>query len=224
MALFCAASISCSLRAQDARAPLSTTGTSTNSAVADQENRDIKPRDTLKFNILEDPEGRGLFPLVQVTDFGDAQFPISASTQEYITIKAAGRHLADLRAELKQKLDADFYQDATISLDLHSVAGADQRGGGLLNSGRVLIYGSVNATIPLKDEQKLTLSEVFAMLGGQTQYANLKKVEVMRMDPVTKQSTPMIKNVKKMLDGDLSEDIPLMDGDRIKVEDRKVIF
>lgn len=199
-------------------------GSNTNTPVADQENRDLKPRDTLRFNVLEDPAGRGIFPQIQITDLGDAQFPISTGSGEYISVKAAGRRLAEVRKELKQKLDADYYQNSTVSLDLLSVAGSDQRGGGSVNAGKVIIYGAVNATIPIREEQKLTLSEIFAQLSSQTEFAKLTRVEVMRVDPANKQNTTIIKNVKKLLDGDLADDMELKDGDRIKVAEKFVRF
>jgi len=198
---------------------------STNNAALDQEQRELKPLDILRFTILEDPTGRGQFPSITITELGDAQFPVSANSQETISVKAAGRKLAELRKELKQKLDADYYQNATISLELQQTRDLNQgpRTGPASNA-KVIVHGSMVATIPLRDDQKLTISEVFAQLSSQSQYANLKKVELQRVDPATKQSKSTFINVKKLLDGDLSGDVELKDGDRIKVVDRGVIF
>lgn len=201
------------------------TATTTNTPALDQEARELKPLDTLRYNILEDPAGRGQFPQIQITELGDAQFPISATSQEYIVVKAAGRRLADLRKELKQKLDADFYQNATVNLEVVRTRESEGPSKGIAsNPGKVIVYGSISQTIPLREDQKLTLSEAFAMLSAQSQYANLKKVELLRLDPATKRNVSTFKNVKKMLDGDLTEDVELKDGDRIKVVDRTVIF
>ena len=198
---------------------------STNNAALDQEQRELKPLDILRFNILEDPAGRGQFPSITITELGDAVFPVSANTQETVKVKAAGRKLAELRTELKQKLDADYYQNATISLELQQTRDLNQSAkSGPANNAKVLVFGSIAANIPLRDDQKLTISEVFAQLSNQSQYANLKKVELQRVDSTTKQSKSTFINVKKLLDGDLSGDVELKDGDRIKVVDRSVIF
>lgn len=199
--------------------------TSTNGPVLDGEVRDLKPLDTLRFNILEDPPGRGQFPAIVITELGDAQFPISAGSQEYVKVKAAGRRLADLRKELKQKLDAEFYQNATITLEVVKTRESEERPRGPTSAGKVIVHGSMTATVPLREGEKLFLSELFAMLSAQSQYANLKKVEIQRYDPVTKKTQTIPKNVKVMLeDGNLKDDIELKDGDKIRVVDRGIIF
>ena len=199
--------------------------TTTNAPALDQEQRELKPLDVLRYNVLEDPAGRGQFPIITISELGDAQFPVSAGSQEYIPVKAAGRKLAELRKELKQKLDADYYQNATVNLELHQTRdlnNAQKLGPG--NNAKVIVFGSMNATIPLRDDQKLMLSELFAQLSNQSQYAQLKKVELQRIDPATKLSKSSFINVKKLLDGDLTGDIELKDGDKLKVVDRNVIF
>jgi len=203
-----------------------TTTGSTNAPVLDQEARELKPLDTLRFNIVEDPPGRGVFPPVQITELGDAQFVISAGSQEYVKVKAAGRKLADLRKEIKEKLDAEFYQNATVNLELMKTRESEERS--KVNpgsSGKVVVHGSISAQIPMRDGEKLMLSDVFASLSSQSQYANLKKVELQRIDPVTKKTQTIIKDVKRMLEkGDLKDDIELKDGDRIHVVDKGIIF
>ncbi len=206
------------LLAQDAAAG------STNNAALDQEARELKPRDTLKFNILEDPSaGRGSFPPIQITEFGDAQFPISISSQEYVAIKAAGRKLADLRKELKEKLDADYYKNATVSLDLVTFDRLPKVDLNNPNPAKVVVLGSINHTVPLREGQKLMLSDLFSQIAGNNPSANLKKVEVMRVNPDTKKTDILKRDVKKMLEqGDLKDDIELKDGDRIRVPEKLI--
>lgn len=200
-------------------------GSSTNSVALDQETRELKPLDVLRFTILEDPAGRGQFPTVTISELGDAQFPVSVNSQEYVPVKAAGRRLADLRRELKQKLDADYYRNATVNLELLQTRDLSQGGRpGPAGNAKVIVHGSISATFPVREDQKLTVSEVFAQLSERSQFANLRKVELQRIDPATKQSKSTFINVKKLLDGDLSGDVELRDGDRLKVVDRSVIF
>lgn len=211
--------------AQAPSAPPAASSASTNNVALDQESRELKPLDVLRYTILEDPAGRGQFPTVTISELGDAQFPVSANSQEYIPVKAAGRRLADLRRELKQKLDADYYQNATVNLELHQTRDLSQGARpGPASNAKVIVHGSMSATFPVREDQKLTISEVFAQLSERSQFANLKRVELQRIDPVTKQSKSTFINVQKLLDGDLSGDVDLKDGDRIKVVDRKVIF
>jgi len=197
---------------------------STNNVALDQEARELKPRDTLKYNILEDPSsGRGSFPPIQITEFGDAQFPVSISSQEYVAIKAAGRKLADLRKELKEKLDAEYYKNATVSLDLVTFDRLPKVDLNNPNPAKVIVFGTINHTVPLRDGQKLTLSELFSQIAGGNPSANLKRVELMRVNPETKRTEILRRDVKRMLDlGDLKEDIELKDGDRIRVQDKLI--
>ncbi len=218
--------------AQDTNASASNevnAGGNSNSAASakglDQETRDLKPRDSLRFSILEDPaRANAQFGRVDISELGDAQFPISAAGGEYINVKAAGRRLADVRREVKQRLEEDYYHTATVSVDVLGVAGS-LASPSSANFGKVVIYGSISHTIVLPEDRKRTLSDVFSGLPRQD-FVNLKKVEVFRWDAkAQKLLPPVTKNVKKMLDsGDLTDDIELSDGDRIKVIDRGVIF
>ena len=206
-----------------------TAASATNNAAGvkslDQETRDLKPRDALRFAILEDPaRSSAQFGRVDVSDLGDALFPISSSSGEYINVKAAGRRLADVRREVKERLEADYYHTATVSVDVLGV-GSTLGNSAAANVGKVYIFGSISYTIPLPEDRKRTLSEVFVGLPRQ-EFVNLKKVQVFRWDAKAQKLQPGIfKNVQKMLnDGDLSADIELNDGDRIKVVDKGVIF
>lgn len=190
----------------------------------DQETRDLKAHDGLSFTILEDPN-RSNGGKIEINELGDAKFPITATGSEYINIKAAGRRLADVRREIKQRLEEEYYHVATVSVDVWGI-GTTASASQSANTAKVIVYGkSINQTIPLKENEKLTLSEAFARI-GHLEFAKLSKVEVFRWDPKAQKLLPAItKNVKKMLDsGDLSEDIELSDGDRIKVLDRGINF
>ena len=97
----------------------STSNSSASAKTLDQETRDLKPRDSLRFSILEDPaRANAQFGRVDISELGDAQFPISAAGGEYINVKVAGRRLADVRREVKQRLEEDYYHTATVSVDV----------------------------------------------------------------------------------------------------------
>lgn len=205
----------------------------TNASVAtlqiDPEARELRPRDAFRYRIHEDPVGGSDSLRASITDSGEAIFNVSRGYDTYVSIKAAGRRLADVRADLKNRLEADFYVGATIDLNLESIAlpqGGTADIGGVTTQSTVpsvIVFDAMQGEFAIPEGQPLMLSTIMLRLPS-NQFANRKKVEIQRVGPDGK-SLPLIKvDVDDLLlKNNRSADVELKAGDRIRVP-RKVIF
>ncbi|MCC7374063.1 MAG: hypothetical protein IT581_05375 [Verrucomicrobiales bacterium] len=165
--------------------------------------------DRVQYRIAEDPI-KGKDPIiVAVNGVGEASFPISRESDIRLTLQVRGKTLDQVKDELSQRLLADYYNKATIELAL-----ADKQ----LTPGRVQFFGELRGTIPLApDSPPLMLSDAVLQLGT-PDFADLKRVKVHRVDPVTQQSKEITVDVRSILkDGQRDRDIVLLDGDRVEV-------
>ncbi len=208
-------------------------GTGTNSAttgkskeylsttVVDPESRELKPRDGFRFSIDEDPPplggGAGFEQGVYVSDGGEAMFPVSRSGNAYIKLSVAGKKIADIRKELKEKLDGDFYKNCTVHLDLVQVnrgaASVDQ-------TARVTFYGEIKGVVAIGEGENLTISEAVLRVGG-SDYADLRKIKIHRLKKETGLEEIINVDVEKILKkGDRKGDVQLQGGDRVEVKEK----
>lgn len=190
--------------------------------VVDPEARELKPRDGFRFSVDEDPPpvggGVGSDTAVFISDGGEAMFPVSRTGTPYVKLSVAGKKIADIRKELKEKLDSEFYKDCTIHLDLVQVnrgaASVDQ-------TSRVTFYGEMTGVVAITEGETLTISEAVLRV-GRSEYADLRKVKIHRLDKETGREKVMpVVDVDKILKkGDRSGDIPLQGGDRVEVKEK----
>jgi polysaccharide biosynthesis/export protein len=84
---------------------------------------------------------------------------------------------------------------------------------------KIGIAGEINRpgsyTIPIKDAQTPTLTQALQLAGGITQAADLRQVKVNRLRPGGSRSAIAIDLWQLLRTGDLSNDLPLRDGDTI---------
>lgn len=169
----------------------------------------LRSGDQLQYRIAEDPV-RGQHPFtVGVNSVGEVNFPVCRDSDIRITVQVRGKTIPEVKAELTRKLLASYYNKATVELAL-----AEK----ILNPGKVQFFGEITGTIPIRpDSPVLMLSDAILQL-GQNEFADLSRVKVHRMDPVTQTERIIKKDVKGILRGSKrDEDIPLQDGDRVEV-------
>jgi protein involved in polysaccharide export with SLBB domain len=187
--------------------------------VVDPETRELKPRDGFRFSIEEDPpptlgggspDGGGVY----ISDGGEAMFPVSRSSTIYLKLTVAGKKLADVRKELKARLDAEYYKNCTIHLDLVQV----NRGSAAMDqSARVTIYGELSGVLPIGEGETMTISDAMLRV-GRSEDANMKKIKIHRLDKETNKEKIITVDVDKILkQGDRTHDEVLKGGDRIEV-------
>jgi hypothetical protein len=172
------------------------------------------PMDKFIFRIQEDPS-KGGEEMLTVSSLGEIRFPISRGAGEVITVSTRGKTLAEIKKELKQQLDAEYYQDATIFLRLQ-----DQN----VRPGKVYITGAIKQNIDLLPGDPKSVFTALLQVGS-NDFANLKRVKLWRLNPKTQKDEFQVIDVKSMLDGGTREkDVLLQDGDRIEVPEKSFIF
>lgn len=172
----------------------------------------LRANDRLLFRIAEDPV-RGSTPMrLGVNSLGEASFPISRDSDVRITVPVRGKTLAQVREEISAKLTEEYYHRATVELAM------DEK---ILTPGKVQFFGEIQTVIALSpDQPPLKLSDAILQVRA-PDFANLKRVRVHRLNPVTGQTTVIEVNVDAIIkDGQRERDVILEDGDRVEVKQK----
>lgn len=169
----------------------------------------LRTEDRLQFRIAEDPiPDRNPIGVV-VNTVGEASFPVSRDSDIRLNLRVRGKTLAEVRAELKRQLEQSYYHQATVTLMLD-----DKK----FSPGKAIFIGEVQGTVPiLPDEPPKMLSETVMSLRP-SDYADLKRVKLNRVDPQTKATETRVIDVRRIMRENVrDEDVELRDGDRIEV-------
>jgi polysaccharide biosynthesis/export protein len=169
----------------------------------------------LLFRVVED---RDPSVSLQVMDSGDVLVP-------YIgRVKASGKTSRELAADIKVLLEKDYYYQASVIISLNE-AGSGARGS-------VFVSGEVTrpGTVQIPKERRLMVSEAIIAAGGFQQFADQRKVRIIRKKigtaPGGGQATEeLIVDVKAVLDeGKVARDMELQPEDRIVVRAKMINF
>lgn len=165
------------------------------------------------FRVVED---RDPSVSLQVMDSGDILFP-------YIgRVKASGKTCRELAGELKTLLEKDYYYQATVILSPNEAVTGTR--GSVFISGEVMRPG----TVQIPKERRLMASEAIIAAGGFQQFADQRKVRIIRKKPGSpdgKATEELIVDVKAVLDeGVVSKDMELQPEDRVVVRAKLVNF
>jgi protein involved in polysaccharide export with SLBB domain len=145
------------------------------------------------------------------------QKPVSAAGELdvpplLLRVKVAGKTTTEAAADIKRRLEAEYYHRATVKLNIDRVSPIQVRAGTITLSGEVRMLG----TQEMIAGEPLRLSSAILKAGGFTQWADQRKVQVTRQVGGTAQSKDY--DVKKIIEkGDEKTDPILQDGDRIFV-------
>ncbi len=174
-------------------------------------------QDKVKFRIDEDPVREGDFPELIVSSLGHLSFPVSRSRQSpMITVTAVGKTLDQVKAELVAQLEADYYHKATVTIQLTSKSE---------RLGKVTFVGDmIRGFIPINPGEPKKLSEAI-IEKGYTEFANLRKVKIIRNVPGGKPPKEIIVDVDAILHkGRKDLDQILEDGDYVNVPEKGFVF
>jgi protein involved in polysaccharide export with SLBB domain len=187
------------------------------SSMADQqaptpEDYKLAPLDKLSISIEQDPvAGRPIE--IGVSSLFNLDVPVSRCCETTISMNVRGKTLAEVQAELKSKLEQDYYKTANVQLKL-----VDRER--TVRVGQVWLRGAVRGNIvQLEAGKKKTLWEALTQVGT-TEFAKLSKVRVDRVDPATGETKKIYVDIEAVDKGDRSKDIELQDGDRITVAEK----
>jgi len=172
----------------------------------------LGPQDKLSYHVEDDPAKAAEPDVVVVNALGNAAFRVTRGADLSINLNVAGKTLAEVREELKKKLDADYYQDAKVRLDLKETTP---------RFSQVLFIGKGTRGNVLQlpaNEEKRIFEAVFQV--GVNEWANLKKVKLIRVDPVTQKTETKVIDLEEIKKGNRANNIILQNGDIIDVPER----
>jgi polysaccharide biosynthesis/export protein len=147
-------------------------------------------------------------------------------------IRAAGRTCRDVAYQVKRKLEESVFVKATVILVLNRV---DERNRGNIDPTRGLttkavdtytVFGFVIRQGPyeLPWDQDVSITQALLRAGGPAQFANLKKVRVLRKLPSGQTKTIQV-DVKSIMSlGRMDRDIYIRTGDVIVVPEQRASF
>lgn len=168
--------------------------------------------DTVTFSITQDREAP---QVMRVTDTGELDF---SSFPKIGRISVVGRTCSQIAAELRHKLEADYYNHADVVLGVNQV--------NVQSVGRVYITGNVRAPGPqeLPSNERMTVANAIIRAGGFDKFADQGHVKITRKDKGGK-PTSFTVDVKAIIgQGNLDKDVELKDGDYINVPQKWINF
>ena len=165
--------------------------------------------DKLTFQVLEDREAARI---LVIADSGEADVP-------YIgRIPARDKTCHQLATEIKAALEKEYYYHASIVLALETSSRV---------LGRVYVWGQVRTQGPIDitPEESLTVGRAILRAGGFGDFANKKKVKVVRPAAGDNPKRSFELNLVEILEqGQTDKDLPLQSNDAIIVSSRFINF
>jgi polysaccharide export outer membrane protein len=173
----------------------------------------LRVGDTISFRISEDRtwNPQNAPQSLAVMDSGEVEVP-------YIgRVGAVGKTCKELAAELKTALEKDYYKQATVLLSLNVATPI---------LGRVYIWGQVHnqGSLDMTVNENLTAGKAILLAGGFSDFANKRKVKVVRTDANGKTQTFELDLQQVLEEGKIDKDIVLRPNDLIIVPSRLVNF
>lgn len=196
-------------------------GTINNMEVLDNSNT-IRPGDELSLRVVEDrtppmPYRVGVSGEINAPHVG--------------VVRAAGRTCRELAFSIKSMLEKSVFKKATVIITIDRRE-PDYRGGrgggygiGVAEQEIFTVFGQVirQGQYELSENSDVTISQAILQTGGFAQFANPKKVKLVRK--YRDGNKTILVNVDQIMrKGDLSKDIFIRDGDVIIVDEKTVNF
>lgn len=184
--------------------PTTNTVMRTNSMSVLDDKKRLGSNDYVSFRVVEDRDDDSQH--LRVNDNGELEVP-------YVGLVAArGRTCRDLAYTIKSLLEKEYYYHATVILAIDRVSEKAR--------GRVYVYGSVKGQGPqeIPADESYTVSKAIIRAGGFGDFANKRKVKVVR-----KGSQDLIVDLKRVIEeGHTDEDIVLQPDDQVYVPQRLI--
>jgi polysaccharide export outer membrane protein len=167
--------------------------------------------DRVSFRIVEDRrEPIGLI----VTESGEMEVPLIGR------VLATNKTCKQLAREIKPLLEKEYFHQATVIIGLDSI--------GTKSRGKIYITGQVRSQggMDIQPDEVLTVSKAILKAGGLADFANKKKVKLIRKKPgEPNATTTTFLDLGEILDkGRIEKDVILEPGDLIVVPERLINF
>jgi len=200
------------LVAQEAATPLPSASaivSGTTSMEVLDNTRKLGPGDRLSYRVVEE---RRQPVSVAVADSGEVEVPLIGR------VPASGRTCRQLAASIKPMLEREYFHKATVIVGLDSVSSKAR--------GRVYLTGQVRSQGPIDipPDERFTLSKAIAKAGGFADFANKKKVKLIRRGPDGAAQTQIIDVEAITVRGEIDKDIELQPDDSIIIPEKFINF
>lgn len=177
--------------------------------------RPISAGDTISIRILEDRRD-ALQQVVAVT--GEVNAPYVG------LVRAADKTCRELAYNIKRELEKNFFKNATVVVAIDRLNPRMQDA--YVDLEFYVMFGFVarQGKYDLPTNEDITISQAILRAGGFAQFANKKKVKVIRKTPSQGNKTILVDVDAIMQRGDLEKDIFLRKDDVVIVDEQTVNF
>jgi polysaccharide export outer membrane protein len=176
----------------------------------------IRPGDKLRIEVLEDPS---LNRAVLVAPDGRITLPTAG------TIRAAGQSVEAVQRTLTTRLAGNFAATPNVFVSLEELYVAPVRTPQPEAAPPVIsifVLGEVAKPGELEVAPGTNVLQAFAVMGGFTNFAAVKRIQLRRVDPKTGVQQIIALNYKRIEAGDRSGLTSLREGDTIVVPQRRL--
>lgn len=171
----------------------------------------VQPGDVLRIEVVEDDT---LNRSVLVAPDGRITVPQAGS------LRAAGRTVESIAQLLTTRLESGFNTAPNVYVAVEQIALEEEEEPETVN---VFVLGEVERPGQIELEHGTTLIQAFAAMGGFSNFAATKRVQLRRTDPRTKVEKVHKINYEAILEGQIQDaTIHLRDGDVILVPTRRL--
>lgn len=165
--------------------------------------------DRVSYRVVEekhDPIG------LLVTDSGEMELPLIGR------VHATGKTCRQLAYEIKPMLEKEYFYHATVIIGLDTIGSRPR--------GKVYLTGQVRnqGALELMPDETVTLSKAVLRAGGLADFANKKKIKLMRKQPDGTTRTTIVDLGEILTKGRLEKDPVLEPDDLIVVPERLINF
>jgi protein involved in polysaccharide export with SLBB domain len=172
--------------------------------------RKLAPGDRVSYRVIE--EQKDIPASLVVTDSGELPIPIIG------LFPAAGKTCKQLALQLKPLLEKDYFYTATVIVGLDTES--------TRSLGKIYLTGQVHAqgAIDLPANQPMTVSQAIMSNGGFADFANQRRVHLIRRLPGGGSKTFDIDVKDILMKGHSEKDMILQPNDTIQVPEKLINF
>ncbi len=165
--------------------------------------------DRLSYRVVE--ERREPVALT-VADSGEVEVPLIGR------VKASGRTCKEFAQAIKPLLERDYFYKATVIIGLDAISAKSR--------GRVYLSGQVRqqGAIEIPPDERFTLSKAILKAGGLADFANKKKIKLIRKNADGSAQTTIVDLDAITVRGQLDKDPEIFPDDTIIVPEKFVNF
>lgn len=176
----------------------------------------VRPGDSLRIEVLEDPS---LNRTVLVAPDGRISVPSAG------TLRVRGMTVEAIERNLTQRLSGNFASAPNVFVGLQSIAerkAVAPRGPAKPDTISIYVMGESNKPGKLEVERGTTMMQMFAVMGGFTKFAAIKRIQLRRTDPRSKTEKVYKLNYRAIEEGGAGSKTVMQDGDVIVVPQRRL--